>query len=462
MKLHRLLIANRGEIAARIIRTCHDIGLECILAASDADLHSVPARLADGVVRLGAGPAAQSYLDVERVVAAAHEVKADSVHPGYGFLSENARLAYACAEAGIVFVGPTEEQLEAVGDKLSARQHAVAAGLPVAVGGAVDGPDQACRLAEEIGYPVLIKAVGGGGGRGLKRVHDPCDMRSLAEIASAEAGAAFSDPRIYVERFVERGRHIEVQLLGDGQGNVIHLGTRDCSIQRRFQKLVEEAPAPNLPAQLRERIHDAAVEYGRRLRYRGAGTVEFLVDDDRGDFFFLEMNARIQVEHPVTEAITGLDLIAEQIWIAETGTLRIAQSDVTFDGHAIECRINAEDPWHNFRPSPGTVSRAQFAAGSGVRVDTHITAGAAVPPYYDSLLAKVISCAPTRTEALQSMNAALARTSIEGVHTNIALLGALMNDAEFVADGAHTGYFPRFLDELLSGGAAVRAAGASR
>jgi acetyl-CoA carboxylase, biotin carboxylase subunit len=462
VKLHRLLIANRGEIAVRIIRTCQEIGLECIVAASDADLHSVPARLADGVVRLGPGPAAQSYLDVGRVVAAACEVKADSLHPGYGFLSENVRLARACSDAGIVFVGPTDEQLEAVGDKLRARRHAVAAGLPVVPGGAVDGLDEACRLAEEIGYPVLIKAVGGGGGRGLKRVYEPSGMRALAELASAEAEAAFSDPRIYVERFVEHGRHIEVQLLGDGQGNLIHLGTRDCSIQRRYQKLVEEAPAPNLPAGLRQRIHRAAVEYGRRLRYRGAGTVEFLVDDDRGEFYFLEMNARIQVEHPVTEAITGLDLIAEQISIAETGTLRIRQCDVVLNGHAVECRINAEDPWHDFRPSPGTVSRAQFAAGSGVRVDTHITAGAAVPPFYDSLLAKVITIGATRAQALETMNAALARTGIEGVHTNIALLATLMNDAGFRAGGVNTGYFPRFLEALRLNAEPARAAGALR
>jgi acetyl-CoA carboxylase biotin carboxylase subunit len=450
VKIRRLLIANRGEIAARIIRTSNEIGIESVLAASDADLASVPAKLANETLRLGPPPALQSYLDVDLVVAAAKDAKVDAIHPGYGFLSENARLANACRDAGIVFIGPAEAQLEGVGDKLKAREHALAAGLPVVPGGPVENADEASALAAKVGFPVLIKAVGGGGGKGMKRVHEPSQMKEQAELASAEAQASFADARIYVERFVERGRHVEVQLLGDGNGNVIHLGTRDCSVQRRYQKLVEEAPAPNLSDELRAAIHDAGVRFGRHLKYRGAGTVEFLVDVDRAEFYFLEMNARIQVEHPVTEAITGTDLIAEQIAIAEEGALRLTQDEVTFSGHAIECRINAEDPLRDFQPSPGMITAAQFPAGRGVRVDTHIEAGAQVPPFYDSLIAKIIAHGATRAEALERMSRALAATRIEGIETNIAMQAALMADKAFAAGGIHTAYFPSFLEAFLS------------
>jgi acetyl-CoA carboxylase biotin carboxylase subunit len=450
VKIRRLLIANRGEIAARIIRTCNEIGIESVLAASDADLASVPAKLANETLRLGPPPALQSYLDVDLVVAAAKDAKVDAIHPGYGFLSENARLANACRDAGIVFIGPAEAQLEGVGDKLKAREHALAAGLPVVPGGPVENADEASALAAKVGFPVLIKAVGGGGGKGMKRVHEPSQMKEQAELASAEALASFADARVYVERLVERGRHVEVQLLGDGNGNVIHLGTRDCSVQRRYQKLVEEAPAPNLSDELRAAIHDAGVRFGRHLKYRGAGTVEFLVDVDRAEFYFLEMNARIQVEHPVTEAITGTDLIAEQIAIAEEGALRLTQDEVTFSGHAIECRINAEDPLRDFQPSPGMITAAQFPAGRGVRVDTHIEAGAQVPPFYDSLVAKIIAHGADRVEALDRMRRALAATRIEGIETNIAMHAALMRDKAFTAGGVHTAYFPSFLETFLS------------
>jgi acetyl-CoA carboxylase biotin carboxylase subunit len=458
MKIRRLLIANRGEIALRIIRTCRTLGIESVLAASDADLKSVPAKLADKTVRLGGSAPAQSYLNIERVVAAAREAEVQAIHPGYGFLSENVRLARACRPAGITFIGPDDHALEGVGDKLRAREHAIAAGLPVVPGGPVTSAEEAVELAKKISYPVLIKAVGGGGGRGMKRVHEPGEMKHQAELASAEAEAAFGDPRIYVERYVERGRHIEVQLLGDGRGEVIHLGTRDCSVQRRYQKLVEEAPAPALDDKLRSAIHEAAVRFGKRLMYRGAGTVEFLVDDDRHEFYFLEMNARIQVEHPVTEAITGLDLIAEQIAIAEGEGLRLAQGDVRFSGHTIECRINAEDPLQDFRPSPGTVTKALFAAGLGIRIDTHMEAGAVVPPFYDSLLAKIITFGADRKEAIERMRRALASTRIEGVQTNIALHAALMNDKAFVAGGVHTSFFPGFLDAYLKTAADKRVA----
>ena len=445
MKIHRILIANRGEIALRVIRTCRSLGIETVLAASDADLDSVPARLADKAIRIGPSPAGQSYLNVEAVVAAAKATHADALHPGYGFLSENVRLARAVAEAGILFIGPEEAHLAGVGDKLRAREHALAAGLPVVPGGPVDSVEAALSLAKDIGYPVLIKAVGGGGGRGMKRIQDDSEVEQAVALSVAEAEAAFGDARIYLERFVEHGRHVEVQILGDGRGNIIHLRERDCSIQRRYQKLVEEAPAPHLDDAFRVSILEAAVKFGRHLKYRSAGTIEFLLDVDRREFYFLEMNARIQVEHPVTEQITGIDLVAEQIAIAESGQLRLRQEDVRFAGHAIECRINAEAPDKDFRPSPGTVNRALFPAGKGVRVDTHIEQGTAVPPFYDSLLAKIIVHGQSRAEAVERMALALKNCEIEGVATNIAIHAALMEDTDFRKGGVTTAFLHAFL-----------------
>jgi acetyl-CoA carboxylase, biotin carboxylase subunit len=503
----RVLVANRGEIAARVIRTCRRLGIETVLTVSDADTGSRPAQLADAVIRIGPAPAAGSYLNVDAVVGAALEAGVDAVHPGYGFLSENARLARACVAAGVVFIGPAPETLEAVGDKLAAREHAMAAGLPVLPGGrigpgghgpALSGPvghkagkedgsgaagatpvgsdeatgtragtgtqegvgtqegtgtqegvqaqEGAAALAARIGFPVLVKAAGGGGGRGLRVVRGPGELADAVSVASAEAGAAFGDPRVYLERYVERGRHVEVQILGDGE-RVIHLGDRDCSVQRRFQKLIEEAPAPGLGVDLRDRLRAAAVALGARLGYRGAGTVEFLVDVDRGEFYFLEVNARIQVEHPVTEAITGLDIVAEQIAIAEGRPLRLRHEDVRFAGHAIECRINAEDPAHDFRPSPGTVGRSVFPVGLGgrVRVDTHVQAGAAVPPYYDSLLAKVIGHGADRAEALRTLRDALDRCVVVGVVTNLEMQRAVVGSPGFADGGVDTGYLGRWL-----------------
>ncbi|MGB6582413.1 MAG: biotin carboxylase N-terminal domain-containing protein, partial [Streptosporangiaceae bacterium] len=416
-----MLVANRGEIAVRVLRTCQRLGIETVLAVSDADADSVPARLADHTIRIGPVSAAESYLSVEAVVAAADAAGADAIHPGYGFLSENPRLARACEAAGIVFIGPSADVLKAAGDKLAARNHAVAAGLPVLPGGLVAADAgglapaaDAAKLAERIGYPVLVKAAGGGGGRGLRVVSDPGRLAEEVAVASAEAQAAFSDPRVYLERYVSPARHVEVQLLGDGE-NVIHLGDRDCSVQRRYQKLIEEAPAPRLGETLRVGMRAAAVALGLHLKYQGLGTVEFLVDAERAAFWFLEVNARIQVEHPVTEAVTGLDLVAEQIAIAEGRGLRLAQADVCLRGHAIECRINAEDPVAGFRPSPGTVTSAVFPAGPGIRVDTHIQAGSAVPPQYDSLLAKLIVSGPSRAQALARLRGALARCELSGV-----------------------------------------------
>jgi acetyl-CoA carboxylase, biotin carboxylase subunit len=436
--LRRVLIANRGEIAVRIVRTCRALGIETVIAVSDADRDSVPARLADAAIPLG------DYLDVGAVVRAALAARADAVHPGYGFLSESSRLARACEAAGLVFIGPTAGQLDAVGDKLAARDRAVAAGLPVVPGGAVGDTPHAAGLAAQIGFPVLVKAAGGGGGRGLRAVTDPAQLGPAIGRAIAEAGAAFADPRVYLEKLVTNARHVEVQLLGDGE-HVVHLGDRDCSVQRRYQKLLEEAPAPLLDEGLRAEVRQAAVAFGRHLEYRGLGTVEFLVDADREEFYFLEMNARIQVEHPVTEAISGLDLVAEQIAVAERRPLRLAQEDVRLAGHAIECRINAEDAACGFRPSPGTVTRAVFPAGPGIRVDTHVQAGSAVPPGYDSLLAKLIVSGRDRADALARLRGALARCEIEGVATTIALHKAVAADPEFARGGVDTGYLSRFL-----------------
>ncbi|HEX3195519.1 MAG TPA: biotin carboxylase N-terminal domain-containing protein [Streptosporangiaceae bacterium] len=457
-----MLIANRGEIAVRVIRTCRRLGIETVLTVTAGDADSVPARLADKTIAIG------SYLDVEQVTGAAEAAGAGAIHPGYGFLSENPRLARACEAAGIVFIGPGADVLEAAGDKLAARNHAVAAGLPVLPGGLVRAEAEgeggaagawgegdaageiahaadAAGLAERIGYPVLIKAAGGGGGRGLRVVRDPADLAGAVAMGSAEAQAAFGDGRVYLERYVSPARHVEVQLLGDGE-NVIHLGDRDCSVQRRYQKLVEEAPAPRLGETLRVGMRAAAVAFGQHLKYQGLGTVEFLVDAAQSEFWFLEVNARIQVEHPVTEAVTGLDLVAEQIAVAEGRRLGLSQASVRLDGHAIECRINAEDPAAGFRPSPGRVTSAVFPAGPGIRVDTHIQAGSAVPPQYDSLLAKLVVSGASRAEALDRLRGALTRCEIGGVATTLPVHAALAADDEFAAGGVGTDYLARWLE----------------
>ncbi|HYL61318.1 MAG TPA: biotin carboxylase N-terminal domain-containing protein [Candidatus Methylomirabilis sp.] len=449
MILRRILIANRGEIAARIIRTCQRLGIETILAASEADLESVPAREADRTVCIGPAEPLGSYLNVEAIIAAATACKAQAIHPGYGFLSENARLADACRRAGVIFAGPGAEQLEAVGDKLRAREHAVAVGLPVLPGGEVRDLAEARKLAAEIGYPLLVKAVAGGGGRGMKLVAEAAQFGTAFPLAMAEARVAFGDPRVYLEHYVPKGRHVEVQVLGDGE-DVIHLGTRDCSAQRRYQKLVEEAPAPQLRESLREEMHRAAVRFAGHLKYKSLGTVEMLVDGERGTFYFLEMNARIQVEHPVTEEICGLDLIEEQIAIAEGRKLRIKQNDVGFSGHAIECRINAEDWTQDFRPSPGAITHAEFPAGPGIRIDTHIQAGTSVPSYYDSLLAKLIVHGADREDALHKLRGALSGITIAGIATNLKMHGELLQDEEFVRGGVSTDYLPRFLQNRVA------------
>lgn len=443
MTIRRILIANRGEIAVRIIRTAQKLGLETVLAVSEADRGSLGAQMADRALCIGPARPGDSYLRVETIVQAALGSGCDAIHPGYGFLSERAALAQLCEDEGVIFIGPTAKQIEAVGDKLRARTEAIAANVPVVPGGPVDSMAEAQKLAEEIGAPILVKAVGGGGGRGMKLVEDLKDLTATMDMASAEAGAAFGDARVYLERYVAQGRHVEVQVLGDGAGKVVHLGERDCSVQRRYQKLIEETPAPHLPDDIRAQMHEAAVRFAARLDYRGAGTVEFLYDVARNQFYFLEMNARIQVEHPVTEMVTGVDLIAEQIAIANGEGLRFTQDDIRIDGAAIEIRVNAEDPARDFMPSPGTVSAVSWPQGDGIRVDTHIVDGAKIPPFYDSMVAKIIAHGPDRATALDRLKGALRETRIEGVSTNIAFQAESLADPDFETGGVDTGFLAR-------------------
>jgi len=437
--IRRLFIANRGEIALRVIRTARAMGITTVLGVSSADAASLPALMADETVLLGPGPSSQSYLAIDKVVPAMVDANCDAVHPGYGFLSENAAFARAVAEAGIRFVGPDIKTLEGMGDKLAARALALEAGLPVLPGGEAATPEAVHARAAEIGYPLLLKAVAGGGGKGMRRVDRAEDLDTVLDMAQAEAQAAFGNAAVYAERFVAKGRHVEVQLLGDGT-HAIHLGTRDCSIQRRFQKLVEEAPAPAMPEEARAGIENAAVRLAQHIGYRGAGTAEFLVDATDFSFYFLELNARIQVEHPVTEAITGVDLVEQQLLVAAGKPLTLTQAMVRPFGHAIEVRINAEDPEADFRPAPGRITRAAWPAGQGIRVDTHIAAGGEVPPFYDSLLGKLIVHAPSREEAVARLKAALASIRIEGVPTTAGLHARIAADPRFAAGGVDTGF----------------------
>ncbi len=442
MAIEKLLIANRGEIALRIHRACHEMGIKTVAVHSTADTDAMHVRLADEAVCIGPPAAKDSYLNIPAIISAAEITGADAIHPGYGFLSENERFAEIIEAHDMIFVGPKPEHIRTMGDKVEAKRTAVALGLPVVPGspGAVTFNDETKRLARDIGYPVLIKAASGGGGRGMKRVDKPEDLKSQIGLAMSEAEAAFGDPRIYVERFIASGRHVEVQVIGDGK-RAIHLGTRDCSIQRRFQKLVEEAPAPNIPDDKHRAIENAAVKIAEHLHYKGAGTVEFLVDAETFDFYFLEMNARIQVEHPVTEEVTGVDIVEQQLLIASGAALGYEQRDIGFLGAAIEVRINAEDPDADFRPSPGLVQKAEWPAGEGVRVDTHIRSGDSIPPTYDSLMGKLIVHGATREEAIARTAAALATLNVEGVKTTAPLHARIMDDARFQKGGVDTRFF---------------------
>jgi acetyl-CoA carboxylase biotin carboxylase subunit len=445
----KLFIANRGEIAVRIIRTAREMGIETVLGVSEPDAESLAARSADHYVVVGPAQAAASYLNQDALVAAAREQGCDAVHPGYGFLSENADFARKVAGAGLTWVGPNADTIAMMGNKSLARESAAKAGVPVLRGsdGPLDPEADAVEIARGIGYPLVVKASAGGGGRGIRFVHDEGELLATIEMARGEAGAVFGDATVYLERFVEHARHVEVQVLGDGT-NFIHLGDRDCSMQRRSQKVLEEAPAPDLPETVRKTIRESSVALARQCGYHGAGTVEFLYDPVNHEAAFIEMNTRIQVEHPITEQITGVDLVREQLLIASTGSMSISQDDVRFTGHAIECRINAEDPNHNFFPSPGVIRSLEWPSGEGIRVDTGVEAGSTVSPYYDSLLAKLIVHAPDRDAAIAATLAALKATHVEGVKTTIPVHTALLARPEF-ADVSHHSKFIETAANLL-------------
>ncbi|GAP54922.1 biotin carboxylase 1 [Arthrobacter sp. Hiyo6] len=437
--MKKLLIANRGEIAVRIARTAREMGIETVLVASEPDADSLAARSADNVVVVGPAPASASYLNQDAIISAALDNGCDAIHPGYGFLSENSAFARKVAEAALIWVGPDAVAIETMGNKSMARESARKAGVPVLRGsdGPLDPGTDAVEVARGIGYPLVVKASAGGGGRGIHFVHTEHELLKTIEKARGEAASVFGDPTIYLERFVLHARHVEVQILGDGT-SFIHLGDRDCSMQRRSQKVIEEAPAPDLPDAVRQRIRESSVELARECGYSGAGTVEFLYDPINHEAAFIEMNTRIQVEHPITEQITGIDLIREQLLIASTGAMSVRQGDVHFSGHAIECRINAEDPEHHFFPSPGLIKAVEWPSGEGIRVDTGVEAGSVVSPYYDSLLAKLIVHAPDRETAIEAMLAALDETRIEGVKTTIPVHKRLLARPEFAAVTHHS------------------------
>ncbi len=443
----KLLIANRGEIALRIVRACRELDISTVAVHSEADQESLHVRFADEAVCIGPARAAQSYLKVPRIIAAAEITGAEAVHPGYGFLAENAEFAEICQRSDLAFVGPTPDQIRSMGDKAVARQTMRAAGVPVVPGseGIIDDEAEAHAAAREIGYPVMIKAAAGGGGKGMRIAGYDGSFRRNFASARAEAQAAFGDGGMYLERCVERPRHVEFQVFGDRQGRVVHLGERDCSIQRRHQKLVEESPSPALTPELRREMGDAAVKAAAAIGYVGAGTVEFLLDRS-GEFFFIEMNTRIQVEHPVTEVTTGLDLVKEQIRVAAGEPLSFPPGEQEHRGHAIEFRINAEDPSRNFAPSPGLVSTWHQPGGPGVRVDTHVYSGYRVPPFYDSLLAKLIVWGNTRREAVVRGREALESFVVEGIPTTIEYLAAITRDEEFRQGDVDTSFVQRFQD----------------
>ena len=439
----KVLIANRGEIALRVIRACRELGISTVAVYSEADRESLHVRFADDDVCIGPPPTRLSYLRIPALIAAAEITGADAIHPGYGFLAENAGFAEACANSNIAFIGPTAEQIRLMGDKAAARRLAQELKIPVVPGspGPVEEPDAALAIAEEIGFPVIIKAAAGGGGKGMRVAHDADAFVQALGLARNEALAAFGSAQVYVEKYLERPRHVEIQVMGDQHGAVMHLGERDCSIQRRHQKLIEEAPSPGLTPELRARLGDCAVRAAKHINYQGAGTIEFLLED--GCFYFMEMNTRIQVEHPVTEMVTSCDIVKEQIRVAAGEPLSIRLYGNQLRGHAIECRVNAEDPSRNFQPAPGTITAYHPPGGPGVRVDTHIYAGYTVPPYYDSLLAKVIVHGNTRDEALARMSQALDSFIVEGVPTTIPFLRQVIHHPEFVAGRVDTKFLER-------------------
>ncbi|MBW4508448.1 MAG: acetyl-CoA carboxylase biotin carboxylase subunit [Scytonematopsis contorta HA4267-MV1] len=441
MKFDKILIANRGEIALRILRACEEMGIATIAVHSTVDRNALHVQLADEAVCIGEAASSKSYLNVPNIIAAALTRGASAIHPGYGFLSENAKFVEICADHQIAFIGPTPEAMRLMGDKSTAKETMQKAGVPTVPGsdGLVESDKDGLELAKKIGYPVMIKATAGGGGRGMRLVREESEFVKLFQAAQGEAEAAFGNGGIYIEKFIERPRHIEFQILGDNYGNVIHLGERDCSIQRRNQKLLEESPSPALDPELREKMGRAAVKAAEYINYTGAGTIEFLLDKN-GDFYFMEMNTRIQVEHPVTEMVTGIDLVVEQIRIAQGERLRLTQDEVVLRGHAIECRINAEDPDHNFRPAPGRISGYLPPGGPGVRIDSHVYTDYQIPPYYDSLIGKLIAWGPDRATAITRMKRALRECAITGLPTTIGFHQKIVENQKFLDGEVNTSF----------------------
>jgi len=445
----KILICNRGEIALRVMRTCKELGIECVAVHAEADKDSLHVKYADESVCVGKTSSAESYLKVSNLIAAAEITGAEAIHPGYGFLAENADFAETVMESGFTWIGPAPETIRNMGDKATARAMADKAGVPTVPGtGLLDSVEEALEAAEKIGYPVLLKATAGGGGKGMRPAGDPDELRQAYTTAGAEAKAAFGNGSMYMEKYLARPRHVEIQVIADGHGNVVHLGERDCSVQRRHQKLIEEAPSPAVSPELRENMGRDAVALARQVDYRSAGTVEFLLDTD-GSYYFMEMNTRIQVEHPVTELVTGVDLIREQLLVAAGEPLDFRQEDVTVTGCAIECRVNAEDPARDFLPQPGTVRDYHAPGGLGVRVDSHLYTGYAVPPYYDSLLAKIIVHGRDRTEAIARMVRALEESVFEGVPTSIPFHIAVLNHPVFRSGQVTTRFYEDHGAQLL-------------
>ncbi|WP_078118049.1 acetyl-CoA carboxylase biotin carboxylase subunit [Thiosocius teredinicola] len=441
----KIVIANRGEIALRILRACRELGVRTVAVHSEADRDLKHVRLADESVCIGPAASAASYLNVPALISAAEVCDAQAIHPGYGFLSENADFAERVEQSGFVFIGPKPETIRLMGDKITAIEAMKEAGVPTVPGS--DGPlddndERTLHLARDIGYPVIVKAAGGGGGRGMRVVHSEASLLSAISLTKAEAGAAFGNETVYMEKYLENPRHVEFQVLADMHGNAIHLGERDCSMQRRHQKVVEEAPGPGISDELRQRMGGRCAEACRQIGYRGAGTFEFLYEN--GEFYFIEMNTRVQVEHPVTEMITGVDIVKEQLLIASGEPLSYTQDDIKFRGHAVECRINAEDP-KNFMPSPGDITQLHIPGGPGVRVDTHIYNGYRVPPYYDSMIGKLITHGETRDVAIARMRTALSEMVIDGIKTNIPLQAEIMVDENFAAGGMNIHYLEKKL-----------------
>ncbi len=441
----KILIANRGEIALRVQRACRELGIKTVVVHSEADREAKYVKLADESVCIGPAPSAQSYLNVPAIISAAEVTDAQAIHPGYGFLSENADFAERVESSGFVFIGPRADTIRLMGDKVSAKDAMKTAGVPCVPGseGALpDDPKEITKIARAVGYPVIIKASGGGGGRGMRVVHTEAALLNAVTMTKSEAQVAFGNPTVYMEKYLENPRHVEIQVLADQHGNAVYLGERDCSMQRRHQKVIEEAPAPLIPPRLIARIGDRCAEACRKIGYRGAGTFEFLYEN--GEFYFIEMNTRVQVEHPVTEAITGIDIVQEQIRVAAGEKLRFKQRDINFRGHAIECRINAEDPY-TFVPCPGKISFYHPPGGPGIRVDSHIYQGYTVPSHYDSMVAKVIAYGDTREQAIRRMRIALSEMGVEGIKTNIPLHQELMQDARFVEGGTSIHYLEQKL-----------------